>query len=137
MAVLTLHLYCASGTAQRGLQVNIVVEVYRARIMPSNSRELRVVTIKSGNMRINVEDPIAGFQIPVALDAGIVGSRREANGTAVLNVARAAGGSECLVWVVGGRLMTSEACAVRDRRAKPGRTEVAQTTAVAENGVGF
>jgi hypothetical protein len=117
--------------------VNVVVKVYRAGIMPSNRGELWVVIVKSRNVRINVEDAIACFQISVALDAGIVGGGREANGAAMLDVARAASRSERLMWIVGRRLVTSQAGVIRDGCAKTSRAEVAQTATVAENSVGF
>lgn len=72
----------------------------------------------------------------MALGTAIVGSGGETNGAAVLHVAGIASRNERLTLIVGWSFVTSEACAIHDWGAKTGSAEVAQTAAIAENGVG-
>ena len=61
----------------------------------------------------------------MALGAATVGNGGKANRAPVLNVARTASGSERLMLIVGRCIVTSEACAIRDGRAKIGSADVA------------
>ena len=59
MAVVTFHLHRACRTKNRGLQMNVVIEVHRARIAAGSHRgELRVVTIESGDVWIKADDTV-------------------------------------------------------------------------------
>jgi len=126
------------GAASYGLHVQFVIELDRSGIARGITQrgELRVPVFKAVYMRLILRHALVGFQIGVALGAGLIVHRADVDVAAMFGVARSALRRSHLIAVMNGAVVAGLASAVRGFRGKRSRfLKVARGAFFFEHGV--